>query len=221
MSDDHDKQVFCIIPSHIFEIENIKLSYLRVYETIFQFWHRRRSCFLSNKMICERTKIKSVSTVKEAIAFFESIGEMKRSTKNGRRFLIQPELLIENDTIELSTPPAANSAGGAANSAGGGPLTRPPFLINNNNLKREEKLSVDNSISECPNSIQFTETSTRVSIEKNLVIVDVFEKFRAYAQSKKLMRSDWSKAFEKWVLDERKVEKAVKRPVPKFWKASN
>ena len=83
-----------VIPYRILYLEGVQLSYIKVYEHIFHLWNQRKQCFISNPEFCRRTGL-GISTVQEALAFFEEKGELKRTFKGRRRFLIQPELSIE------------------------------------------------------------------------------------------------------------------------------
>jgi hypothetical protein len=101
------KSTFFVVPSRILELPGLILSYLRVYETIFQFWNHGKDCFLSNDQIKERTGIASESTIRDAFIYFEKHGEMKRKTIKGQRYLVQPERTIEVQDMPVakSTPP--------------------------------------------------------------------------------------------------------------------
>lgn len=89
---------FFIVPIRIMNLPDIQLSYVRIYETIFQFWNHGKNCYLSNSAIMERTGIKSDSTIREAFIFFEKYGELIRRKKGGKRYLVQPERTIEIDS---------------------------------------------------------------------------------------------------------------------------
>jgi len=78
------------------------LAYLDTYETIFQFWNKGLTCFLSNPAISERTGV-SVRQVKEALTFLESKGELTRKKIGLKRYLVQPEKRIE--IIQEGAPP--------------------------------------------------------------------------------------------------------------------
>ncbi|HWY33192.1 MAG TPA: hypothetical protein VNX68_01015 [Nitrosopumilaceae archaeon] len=114
------KSAFFVVPSRILELPGLILSYLRVYETIFQFLNKGNQCYLSNKAIKKRTGISSVSTVKDALVFFEKHGELKRKTIKGQRYFVQPERSIKTENTpaaksatpgrQVAPPPAAKSA---------------------------------------------------------------------------------------------------------------
>ena len=92
---------FFIVPSYILDLPGLTLAFLKVYETIFQFWNHRKPCFLSLKAICERTHL-SNSQVCEALNFFEKNGELIRRKKGRKRYLVQPERSIQEDCPELN-----------------------------------------------------------------------------------------------------------------------
>jgi hypothetical protein len=90
------RAAFFIVPSYILDIPNITLSYVKVYETIFQFWNHSKPCYLSLEVISERTGV-GKSQICEALNFFEGKGELLRRKKGGRRYFIQPERAIPDD----------------------------------------------------------------------------------------------------------------------------
>ena len=93
------RAAFFIVPSYILDIPNITLSYVKVYETIFQFWNHSKPCYLSLEVISERTGV-GKSQICEALNFFEEKGELIRRKKGGRRYFIQPERGIPSDCSE-------------------------------------------------------------------------------------------------------------------------
>lgn len=104
-------ETFFIVPSYILDLPNITLGYLKVYETIFQFWNKGRACFLSNPVIQERTGLGSTQ-VKDALSFFETHGELIRFSKAGKRYLARPEQKIEymcSDNEQVAAPAAGGS----------------------------------------------------------------------------------------------------------------
>lgn len=94
------KETWFIIPRSILDIQGVTLSYLKVFETIFQFWNKGRKCFLSNPEIARRTGLK-VSVIKEAIAFFEKNFELERVQIGLKRYLMQPLKVVEIPGLEL------------------------------------------------------------------------------------------------------------------------
>jgi hypothetical protein len=99
------KATFFVIPAYILDLPGITLGYLKVYETIFQFWNKGQPCFLGNDALEERTGL-TRSYVYNALNFFESINELKRVCKKGKRYFVRPESAIEtncSDNIPEST----------------------------------------------------------------------------------------------------------------------
>lgn len=111
-------ETFFIVPTYIIELPGMSLAFLKVYGTFFQFWNKGLTCFLSNKAIGERTGV-SERQIKEALLFFETIGELRRDKKGLKRFLIRPERPIETDE-GAPAPPSTNitQEGGTAPQAG-------------------------------------------------------------------------------------------------------
>ena len=101
---------FFIVPSYILDIPGLTLGYLRVYESIFQFWNHNKTCFLSEKALIERTTLKRTQ-IYEALAFFERHGEVKRVRKGMKRYLIRPEKIIETDCSHLTLTSATPDIG--------------------------------------------------------------------------------------------------------------
>lgn len=87
---------FFVVPSHILNLPGLTLVYLRVYETIFQFWNHGKPCFMGTQVFLNRLHI-SRSQLFEAFLFFERNGELIRRSKNGKRYFVQPERSIEVD----------------------------------------------------------------------------------------------------------------------------
>lgn len=96
------EDTFYIVPRYIRILCGHNFAFLDVYETMFQFWNKGLTCFLSNPAISQRTGV-SLRQVKEALTFFESKGELRREKKGLKRFLIKPERRIE--TEEGAPPP--------------------------------------------------------------------------------------------------------------------
>jgi hypothetical protein len=149
-------QAWFVIPKRIMDLDGLTMAFLRVYETIFQFWNNDKPCYLSNKMIMERTGIKSERTIQDAFTFFEQHNELVRKDNKGKRYLVQPTRYVELEPEKLSTeeplPPAENC--GAPPQRTAGPPRRElrdnNNKINTNNLNKsfcdsKNKQSVDNS----------------------------------------------------------------------------
>jgi len=94
------QDTFYIIPRYIRHLHGMTLAYLDIYETIFQFWNKNKTCFLGEDALCERTGYKR-AVIYKALSFFESHNELKRVKKNGKRYLIKPEKIIETDCSEI------------------------------------------------------------------------------------------------------------------------
>jgi hypothetical protein len=104
------EDTFFIVPRYIRKIPGITFTFLDVYETIFQFWNKGKSCWLSNKAICERTGA-GLTQVKEALLFFEKNGELRRETVGAKRYLIKPEVRIEIEHVAAPPAGGGRSAG--------------------------------------------------------------------------------------------------------------
>ena len=83
------EETFFIVPRHIRKIPGMTLSYLDVYETIFQFWDKGRECLLSNAEIIEITGFKE-RQIKYALDFLEKNKVLQRVFIDGQRYLVQP-----------------------------------------------------------------------------------------------------------------------------------
>lgn len=93
------EETFYIIPRRIRKLPGITLAFLDVYETIFQFWNKGNSCYLSNAGIQKRTGL-GHTQVNQALIFFETHGELVRKIYKGLRYLVQPRRSVETDFIE-------------------------------------------------------------------------------------------------------------------------
>jgi hypothetical protein len=115
------QSVFFIVPTRIMNLPGLTLAYLKIYETIFQFWNNKKPCYLSNEAICLRTGINSESTVREAFMFFEKHNELKRQVKGNKRYLIQPTqfIEIENEVVDNSPKNSTNFSQGVDAATGG------------------------------------------------------------------------------------------------------
>lgn len=109
------KSAFFIIPSHILDLPGITLTYLKFYETMFQFWNHGKRCFLSNAAIMERTGIKSLSSIHDAFKYFENHGLIRRLGHDNNRYIVQVASVIDIES---------NEEGGIAGAIGGGSLER-------------------------------------------------------------------------------------------------
>lgn len=110
MTDNEDyKETWFIVPRSILDLPAISLGFLKVFETIFQFWNKNRKCFLSNPEISKRTGLK-VTQVKEAIAYFERHKELERIQIGMKRYLMQPMKVVEIPGLELVPKKVAATA---------------------------------------------------------------------------------------------------------------
>ena len=141
---------FFIVPSHVLNLPGMTLGFLKVYETIFQFWNHRQDCFLSNESLCERTQL-GVSQIYEAFTFFEKHNLLSRKKINGRRYFIQPEKKIETDCGENKDPSAEadsstnnipNSAGAENDFRPSGSSTSGAAEHNNKNINKENNVYI-------------------------------------------------------------------------------
>lgn len=134
------KQQFSVIPSDVLALSGCTASYLRIYETIFQFWNHKKKCFLSNRKIMERTG-KSIATIKRAFQFFERHGVLQRATIKERRHLVQPTIAptgsdLSLDGSSLSPTSSEMSWGGLKNELGGAQKR----AHNINNINKDEEI---------------------------------------------------------------------------------
>jgi hypothetical protein len=95
------KSAFFVVPTYIPYLPGMTLNFLKVYETIFQFWNHNKACYLSEKSLIERTSV-CRSEVYAALMYFEKHGEVKRIRKGLKRFLVRPEKIIETDCTHLN-----------------------------------------------------------------------------------------------------------------------
>jgi len=149
------KSVWFTVPARILNLPDLTLAYLKIYETIFQFWNHGKACFLSNKMIMTRTSIDSDNTIRNAFRYFEKHKELMRVNKDGKRYLIQPQTLIETEGLEIvdnSVGGGDASPGGGLQLAGGGGDAS-PHKINNINNKNLNKSSCFKSGTKANNSV--------------------------------------------------------------------
>lgn len=135
------QSAFFVVPSHILNLEGLTLGFLKVYETIFQFWNHGKACFLSEAKLIERTGLQR-SQIYEAINYFESRNEMKRVKKNGNRYFIRPEQLIETDFP--GDPPTSAPPDDHVRSTGH--TTSAPPDYNNKKLNKEINTTTSSSI---------------------------------------------------------------------------
>lgn len=122
MENTNYKSDFFTVPRRIIDLPGLQLSFLKVYYEIFRLFNNGLDCFLGNEELMERTGVKSQSTIREALAFFEDKGILQRKIINGKRYIIQPERKIELSTELyniLTNEYRQNDAQGVAKSTGG------------------------------------------------------------------------------------------------------
>lgn len=99
---------FFIVPSSVMNLPNLSISFLKFFETIFQFWNHDKQCFLSNEAIMKRTGIKSRSTIDLAFKYFEKHGEMERIFEGSKRYIVQKILKVEFESVDNSNQNSTN-----------------------------------------------------------------------------------------------------------------
>lgn len=174
---------FFIVPSHILNLLGLKLSYLRIYETIFQFWNSNKKCHLKNESILDRTGIESESTIRKALIFFEKHGVLKRTIRGRMRF-IEP-VFSEVELVDNSKKSSIKSDHGVPKSTATRsqvdalPVPKSTHNIkniNNKNLiEREASLFFVDELEDEP--YEFNEQEIMVAKNKNIDLGEVFVKF--------------------------------------------
>ncbi len=145
------KETFFIVPRYILELPGITFAYIKVYETIFQFWNKGCDCYLGESSLCERTGLKR-AIVYRALDFFESKNELMRQNINGRRYIIKPQSKIET-SIPTSTPvdPNVHSRRPSTSTGADHNIKK----VNKENNKKEKiykkEKSGNDSVSSCTN----------------------------------------------------------------------
>lgn len=100
------KETWFVIPRRILELPNMTFGYLKIYESIFQFWNKNLNCYLSTEALCERTNLNERQVYK-ALAYFESHGELQRVQKGFKRYILQPKAnssIITQDCTPVHEP---------------------------------------------------------------------------------------------------------------------
>lgn len=131
------EETFFIVPRYILKLEGLTFAYLKVFETIYQFWNKGRPCFLSNPRIESRTGVNQ-REVRNALAFFEKHNELERKVINGQRYLMQPQKIIKTDCSTFEG--GSTDPGGRVYSPGGGGSTDP------HNIKKTTNKELENNI---------------------------------------------------------------------------
>jgi hypothetical protein len=194
------------------------MAFLRIYETIFQFWNHDKQCYLSNDAILKRAGLTSIGGLSEAFIFFEKHGELKRKYINGKRYLIQPERIIEAEDLPVDNKNKCSTKIKH-------PLTdvRPPSHrcetppltdVRHNNKKIKEK----NLIRErepLPDDFAFDDDQIRRCNEINVSPAIVLEKFKIWSKGKLFDMDEWKRQAILWVLREKPEKKGQKNDLPK------
>lgn len=208
-----------VIPHRILYLEGVTLSFIKVYEIVFHLWQSDKPCFIGNEEFCKRTGL-AESTIREAIAYFESKGEWKRQQRGRRRYLIQTIRMIEisteskkNDGAEIAANRVNNTQGAEVAAAtrcqiGGLPAevaAHNILNINNTNLIEREsndKNMIKEPLSHFSNDLikketkEFIENKTGLSIE---YLEAEHIKFKNYYLNHQ--RNDWEQLWIRWMLN--------------------
>lgn len=203
------QSAFFIVPARIMNLAGLTLTYLKVYETIFQFWNHGKDCYLSTSAIMLRINVSSDSVVREAFAFFEKHNELKRITKNGRRYLQQPSNIIEIDeksTKKHADTPAATATPPRRN-CGAPPAATAAHNINNINNKNLTRESARKKRVPLPQNYQPSQPmmvkAIQTSSETNVPVDKLIAKFKLLQERKEATSFDWDKDFELFLLNEK------------------
>lgn len=203
------KSAFFIVPSRILELPDLQLSYLRVYETIFQFWNHGKQCYLKNNVIMERAGIKSDSTLNDAFTFFEKHNELKRVYKGVKRYLVQPEqkIEIENKAGDNSKDDSSKNSQGLDLARGGSRLSERQGLdLARHNIKKLNKeIKKESSVDLYLYPDDFFPDDKRrellsiVAKKTNNTEVYLLDKFAKVSKEYETKSDDWQLTFEKFL----------------------
>ena len=91
---EHYEETYYMVPTYIRKMPGMTLGYMDVYNIIFQFWNKGKQCYVKNEIFIERTGF-TERYIREALTYFEGLGELKRVMKGKRRYLVKPEKIIE------------------------------------------------------------------------------------------------------------------------------
>lgn len=107
---------FVVFPCRIWNLPNITLQLLKFYEKIFQYWNNGMDCFVNNDTLKEYAGMSSDSSISAAFQYFEKHGELQRSIKNGKRYIIQTTyVLIDNEqAVDNYSEYSSNNSQGLA-----------------------------------------------------------------------------------------------------------
>lgn len=206
------EQTFVVIPKRIWDLPDITLQFLKFYETIFQFWHRGKKCFLTNQSIKDRTGIKSTSTLIEAFSFFEQHNEMKRITNDsGKRLIIDPRHSIEFEEENEEKGYRSSDRGVSPERAGGiAPAIHNINNINKRNItssnREREDIRQEGDTVEKKASLSLSDFKTPKAIEicteKNLDFDKVLMRFMNHHDGKEISVGK----FINWIENERPIK---------------
>lgn len=197
------EETFYIIPRYIRKLEGITLTFLDFFETIFQFWNKGKSCFLSNALIKKRAGIKSDSTINDAFKFFEKQGVMKRIQKDGRRYIVPVISKIETDS-EVSL----QREGGLATARGGVSVQRDinKELINKEIKEKEinkEKEKKEKGLANKSPIILFLLSNNPFGFDEDTI--------KGYLEMRKSIKKPLTE--RAWILLMKEIQKAVDKGV--------
>lgn len=206
------KAAFFIVPSRILELPDLQLSYLKVYETIFQFWNHGKQCYLKNEVIMERTGIKSPSTIKDAFLYFEKHNELKRVFKGARRYLIQPELKIEieKDPVDNFKEDSSKKSQVAELAAPGSRVSGPQVaeLAAHNKKKVNKEIKKESSVNlhgfpkDFFPDTERRELLSRIAQKTNNTEAELLDKFEEVSKRYKTKSSNWQAKLEEFLNNE-------------------
>ena len=91
------KETWFIVPSYVVDLPGMTLAYLKIYQSIFQFWNKGRECWSSNACLKKMSGIASSSTISHALQFFENNKLLIRKEIDGKRYLCSPSMYIRQD----------------------------------------------------------------------------------------------------------------------------
>lgn len=86
---------FVCFPRHVFHVDGMSLQRLKVYEAIFQFWHRGKTVYLSNANLMERCGISDKGNLNRTLDWLEEKNLIERFWKGKKRYIRQPLAEIE------------------------------------------------------------------------------------------------------------------------------
>jgi hypothetical protein len=194
------KSSFFVVPSRILDLPGLTLTYLKIYETVFQFWNHGKNCYLSNAVIMARTGIKSESTIREAFMYFEKHGELIRKTVNNKRYLIQPELSIERGETNSDgniggeqNSPVANSTATRRQDDGH------PVAKSTHNNKKINTKKINKDREAIPAEFAPNENHLLLACSLGIDAVAERDKFFDWATANGKKMVDWSAAFRNWL----------------------